>query len=144
MNKRFKMIASSYPFFIRGGKILLARRINTGFADGQYSVPAGHVEKNETLRENLCREIFEEVGVNVRKEDLALVLTMHRKEEDIRTDYFFTVFRYRGILKILEPDKCDDLRWFPLRALPKNTVPYIRTAIDAWQKGKNYLEFGWK
>ncbi|OGG14305.1 hypothetical protein A2875_01995 [Candidatus Gottesmanbacteria bacterium RIFCSPHIGHO2_01_FULL_46_14] len=46
---RFKMIASSYLLCIRDDMILLSRRHNTGYEDGNYSLPAGHVEDDELL-----------------------------------------------------------------------------------------------
>jgi len=42
-----------------------------------------------------------------------------------------------------EPDKCDDLRWFPLTALPENTVPYVRKAIENYQQRNWFDSFGW-
>ena len=47
--QRFKMIGSSYLLLIENNKILLSRRFNTGYEDGKYSLPAGHVETGETL-----------------------------------------------------------------------------------------------
>lgn len=141
---RFKMIASSYLIFVRDGKILLSRRYHTGYEDGKYSLPAGHIEENETLTSCGVREIFEEIGVRLKPQDLSLVHVMHRKLVDIRLDFFFTakVGKQKPINR--EPAKCDDLSWFPLDALPLNTIPYIRHAIECIQKNIVYSEFGWK
>ncbi len=140
---RFKMIASSYPFYVQDGKILLSRRKNTGYADGMYSLPAGHVEDGETLTTCVVREAKEEIGITIDPRDLQLVHTMHRFETDIRMDFFFTVNKWSGVPTNCEPEKCDDLGWFPLSALPVNTVPYVRAAIESWQKGIIYSERGW-
>ena len=50
---------------IRGRRILLAR--STRFTSSFHSVLAGFVETGETLEEAVRREIFEEVGIDVRK-----------------------------------------------------------------------------
>lgn len=144
MKERFKMIASGYLLLIRGGKILLSRRFQTGYEDGKYSLPAGHIEDNETLTAGTCREIKEEIGISLCPKDLMLVHVMHRKHMDIRMDFFFTTTLSRYTPKNLEPEKCDDLRWFPLTKLPVNTIPYIRTAIQNYRKKNVYSEFGWE
>lgn len=142
--ERFKMIASSYLLLIRDGKILLSRRFNTGYEDGNYSLPAGHIEDNESLTAGGAREIFEEIGMRVKPKDLELVHVMHRKENDIRMDFFFTAKTDIQMPVNKEPNKCDDLRWFPLTKLPANTIPYIRHAIECYQKNIFYSEFGWE
>ena len=142
--ERFKLIHSVYALFIKDGKILFLRRYQTGFEDGNYGLPAGHADGEETFREALAREVFEEVGVRIDVNDLNLVLTMHRWCGDHeRADFFFAVEAWDGEVRNMELNKCDDLSWFPLDKLPENTIPYIRTAIDWYVKGIKYCEFGW-
>jgi hypothetical protein len=69
---------------------------------------------------------------------------MHRIGNDERIDIFFTVDKWEGEPKNMEPKKCDDLGWFPLGDLPENTIPYIRQAIESIQKGITYSEHGWR
>jgi ADP-ribose pyrophosphatase YjhB (NUDIX family) len=137
------MIASVYGFFIRDEKILLLRRLHTGYEDGKYSLPAGHVDDNESFITAVCREIKEETGVTVSSTDIDLVHIMHRKENDIRMDFFFLVKSWKGQIENTEPDKCDDLSWFSLHNLPDNIIPYIKTAIENYQKRILYAERGW-
>jgi len=137
------MIASGYLMLVRSGKILLSRRFQTGYEDGKYSLPAGHIEEGETLTAGTCREIQEEIGIKVTPADLTLVHVMHRKHVDIRMDFFFTTDKKALVPKNMEPEKCDNLSWFSLHALPTNTIPYIRTAIKNYQKMILYSEFGW-
>ena len=129
---------------VRGGKILLSRRFQTGYEDGNYSLPAGHIEDNETLTDGTCREIREEIGIQLKPSDLRLVHVMHRKHFDIRMDFFFTTDKTGLKPKNLEPNKSDDVSWFPITKLPDNTVPYIRAAIEHYRKKILYSEFGWE
>lgn len=141
--ERFKVIASIYGFFIRNNTILLLRRQNTGYEDGNYGLPAGHVENNEPLTSAFCREIKEEIDINLKREDITLVHVMHRKKEDIRLDFFFFVEKWDKEPRNAEPEKCNDLQWFPIDDLPVNTIPYIKTAIQNYTLKKFYSEVGW-
>jgi hypothetical protein len=53
------------------------------------------------------------------------------------------VYAWSGEITNTEPDKCDDLSWFKLDALPENTIPYIRQALEAHKNNIKYTEFGW-
>jgi mutator protein MutT len=144
MRDRFKMIIAGYLLLIKDGKILLGRRYNTGYEDGKYSLPAGHIEEHETVMQGTAREIEEEIGIKVKPNDLVLVHVMHRRADDERIDLFFTAKRWRGMPMNKEPHKCDELQWFMIKKLPTNVIPYIAEAIENHLKRKFYSEFGWR
>lgn len=121
------------------GKILMGRRFNTGWQDGNYGLPAGHLESGETIIEGLLREVKEESDVDVSSEDVDFVHTMHRKGRYI--DLFFIAKTWSGEPRVVEKDKCDDIQWFPLDNLPKNIVPSVKFAIESYQKGIMFSEF---
>ncbi len=131
-------------FFQEGDQVLLSRRYQTGWQDGQYSVPAGHVEAGETVTAAAIREAAEELGVVITPADLAVVHVMHRRSDDERVDFFCHVRSWAGEIVNGEPDKCDDLRWCAMLALPENLIPYIRHALACWQAELSYSEFGWE
>jgi 8-oxo-dGTP diphosphatase len=140
----YKFVAAVHLFLIKDGKILLLRRKNTGYEDGNYSVPAGHIEANEPATVAMTRESQEETGIIIKPEALEAVHIMHRKADDQeRIDFFFTTKTWVGEPTITEPDKCDDLSWFNLDNLPENIIPYIKTALENYKKGLIYSEFGW-
>ncbi len=140
---RFKLIASLYLILIRDGKVLLMRRKDTGFEDGNYGLPSGHLEDGESLTQGMCREAKEELGITLQPKDLHLVHVMHRRQIDIRLDFFFNTEQKYEEPKNCEPEKCDDLQWFPLEALPPNTIDYIRRTLQEHHHGKLFSEIGW-
>ncbi len=121
----------------------MLRRFNTGYRDGEYSVPAGHLDGDETVVAAAAREAGEEVGVQIDAEDIVFVGVMHRREGDERVDFFVRVEKWRGEPSNVEPQKCDDLRWVNVKSLPANTVPYVRKAIQNYFDGIAFDEFGW-
>lgn len=141
---KFKIIASVYLVLERDEKKLLIRRFRTGFEDGKYALAAGHVDGNETMREALVREVREEIGIELTVDELELVHTMHRFCGDHeRVDLFFKTRDWEGEPCNMEPEKCDDVHWFPNDALPENLVQYVRVALGHIDAGVQYSEFGW-
>ncbi|HEY6073956.1 MAG TPA: NUDIX domain-containing protein [Anaerolineales bacterium] len=140
---RARFPATVHLLFFRAGEILLQRRLNTGYRDGEYSVPAGHLDGGETVIAAGIREASEEIGVHILPEALTFSSVMHRHEGDERVDFFLLVEKWEGEPFNAEPEKCDDLRWFPLSSLPPNMVPYVRRAVQNHREGRHFDEFGW-
>ncbi|MEU6234469.1 NUDIX domain-containing protein [Kitasatospora sp. NPDC047058] len=128
------------------GGVLLGRRRNTTYANGQWHLPAGHMQAGETVTGSMCREADEELGISVREEDLVLVHTLHHLDPDdgrSRLQLFFRPTRYDGHLRNAEPHKCQDLRWWPLDVLPAQTVPYTAHALAQISAGRALSVVGW-
>ena len=142
---RFKIAVSVNVIIARNNKYLLLRRANTGWADGYYTLPAGHVDGNESLTSAAAREVKEEVGLGVRKEDFELVHVMHRsnKEDDQeRLDFYFLVTKWEGDPYLGEPEKSDHLDWFALTELPECTLENVRNTLKLF-KGQLLSEVNW-
>jgi len=147
--KRLKITPAVYLYLVKNNKILLLRRYQTGFKDGQYSFAAGHLQIDETVKQAMVREAGEEADINLKIKNLDIVHVMSRREKhgniDLRerVDFFIKPKDWSGQPKNMEPHKCDDLSWFNLNNLPTNTIPYIRQAIDCIQNKIFFSEFGW-
>lgn len=131
-HERNKTIPTVYLVLRRDNEILLMRHQGSGYYDGWYSVPAGHVEAGELPLDALLRETKEELGITLDKEHTHFAHAMYRTKHDEtgdRTDYFFVTTRWEGEPTVREPHKCDDVRWFPLHALPKNMMHHVRKAL---------------
>lgn len=149
MKNYFKFIPAVYLVLIKNGSILLLRRHNTGYQDGNYSLIAGHLDGNEPLTTAMTREAQEEAGIDIDPKDLTLVHTMHMRSElrgstdDERINIYFAAKAYNGEPRNTEPHKCDDLRWFDLNSLPQNIIPHVRVALEHIRNNRSYSEFGW-
>ena len=86
-----------YVLLMRNNEVLLLKRQNTGFEDGNYSLIAGHVESNESILDAIIREAQEEAGIGIDRKDLVFHRVIHRKGLDrIYIDFFFTCCKWDG------------------------------------------------
>jgi 8-oxo-dGTP diphosphatase len=139
----FNFFAAVYLIVRKEGKILLLRRFNTGWMDGMYTLPAGHIDGNETPQEAMSREAKEEINIDVLPEDLSVVHIMHRKSVDREYfDFFLEVKKFTGEVRNNEENKCDHCDWFPVDSLPENTLEYISTALKLAEKNEYFSSFG--
>ena len=140
--ERFKACVSSYLFLEQDGKILLYLRQNTGYADGYYSLVAGHLDGNETATQAMIREAKEEANITIAPEDLQVVHIMHRVSDRENIDIFFTCKKWDGEIKNLEPHKCGELCFANKSNLPEKTLEYIKIALKKANSGIFYSELG--
>lgn len=132
---------ASYLILIKNGSVLLQHRTQTGFMDNFWSMPAGHIDGTESVSEALRREVKEEINVELSDSDVKLAHMMHRVSADrVYFDFFFTARTWKGELRNTEPLKHDELKWFPLRDLPENTVPYIKRVLERIENGIFFSE----
>lgn len=121
------------------GKTLLHRRSNTGYMDGYYDFPGGHLEASESFVEAAVRELAEETGLIVRANDLEI---LHINQNYLSFPYvvvMFTVKKWQGIPRILESDYCDDLGFFPVEALPEKCTLAVRVVEQSGWLGGPHL-----
>lgn len=141
--EKFKMPVAAHLLLIREGKILMLRRFNTGYEDGNYSVVAGHLDGNEDVKSAMIREAREEAGIEINPNNIQIVGVMHRKSESERIDFFLVADSWNKEIVNMEPEKCDDLSWFEIDNLPINTIPYIKRAIENYISGVQFDIYGW-
>jgi len=143
---RFKLIPSVYLILVYDdGQVLLLRRQNTGFKDGELGLPAGHMDGEEELMQAMCREAKEEIGLDLDPENLILAHTMHRRQSDHeRMDFFIMCRKWTGSELNCEPEKCSELIWVSLDDLPEDLIDYYKQVFEHIRQGSVYSSFGWK
>lgn len=116
-------------------EVLLQERCNTGYMDGKYDTAcSGHIESGESLLTAMVREAKEELGIDIKENDLILVAVIHPYKEDY-INIFFTTKEYSGIPKIMETNKCSNLQWFSINGLPENVIVRVKNIIENMHKG---------
>lgn len=139
-----RLIPAVWVFIVNDeGKYFLLRRANTGWLDGAYVIPSGHIEKNETPRVAGARELEEEAGVRVDVDQLEFAHVVFNKSTDgtdtERVSIFLRATSYEGTPHLAEPEKADHAEWFSPHNLPE--MPEIlKQVIDHIERGSHYSE----
>ena len=139
-----KLPVVAHVFLLRSGSVLLLRRSNTGFEDGNYGLVGGHLDGEETVIQAAIRECEEEIGVEIEAADVQVIGVTHYTSPDGEgIDFFLKASLRRG-----EPyarSECDELKWCGMDELPENTIPFVRRAMRRHlQAGEWFDEMGWE
>ena len=140
-----KTYSAVFPLIFKeeGGDInvLLSRRKNTGYQDGKLDIAGGgHVDDGETAQSAVIRECKEELGIEVKIEDLTFVHLSHRFSNRTYYDIYFVVNKYNGVPEIMEPDKCSELNWFDMDKLPNDIIECRKIVIEHYKNKSYYSE----
>ncbi|MGW3266378.1 NUDIX domain-containing protein [Streptomyces sp. NPDC001056] len=127
-------------------RILLGlRHPDAAYAGKTWHFLAGHCEREAAVG-CLVREAEEEAGLLIDPAGVDLVHVVHLLDPPTARPRVQLVFRARsftGVPEVLEPDRCVEWRWWPPTDLPRELVPYARTAIEGILTGRAYSELGW-
>lgn len=146
-HNRFTVVPAVYVLFRKDTQVLLLRRFQTGYMDGMYSLPSGHIDGHEPAEYAAIREAREEVGVTLQADNLHFAHLVHRVGHSDdgsyfeRVDIFFEATDWEGEITNAEPHKCDELRWVPLDALPDNLTPELAHVLQQLRQNSFYSSF---
>lgn len=104
---------------IHDGKILLTQRAPGLIEAGKWGLPGGYVNRDETLKQAIEREIKEETGWTVTETKLLSIIdNPNRPNDDNRQNIAFN-YVCKANEKVGEPDtEVTHQQWYPLTALP--------------------------
>lgn len=135
-NRQTVRLAVYIIFHNERDEILMIRRANTGWCDGEYTLPAGHIDAGETALRSCIHEAREEVGLEIFETDLILRNVTQFQQinnaDENYVNFFFECRNYSGTAKIGEPNKCDDLIWIKPEKL--NEIPVIDSVKFSLEK----------
>ncbi len=129
-------------FIRKGDQILLGKRKNC-YGAGTWALPGGHLKFNERLVDAICREIREEIGATIKPKDVQLISIVDDLQPQNDAHYVHVTFELREPefeAKIMEPDYCEEWRYFSIHELPLNNLFAPHTGIiDNYLKQRLYL-----
>ncbi len=120
-------------------KILLGHRVatykDTGgiYEPDSWTLPGGKQEYNETTVEAGIREVKEETNLDVSSLNLFFV------SDDISPDRHYVTIDYittdfSGNVKVMEPTKIDEWKWFSFEELPEKIYSPSKKCIEYYIK----------
>jgi mutator protein MutT len=144
MSDRYLIAPSVNVFILKGSKVLLGRRANTGYMDGYLCPPGGHVEIGERPTDAALRELKEEIGITVDPTHLEFLCVAPRNSGTTPYVAYEFVIRDRDYdYQNAEPEKCSELVWVELDDLPEEVIEDFRQIIEKGLiGGAKYFEVG--
>ncbi|NQT49272.1 NUDIX domain-containing protein [Candidatus Kuenenbacteria bacterium] len=141
MDKKFPKVGMGV-MIMRDNKVLLGLRQGSHGA-GEWSFPGGHLDFGESLFTGIKREAMEETGLEI--DDLEVV-SVSDDFRYIKSDgkHHLTVGvranSVEGESRIMEPNKCQEWRWFGLEELPEDLFEATETMINNYKNNRLYKE----
>lgn len=145
--ERFRVHAAVCLVLLQNDQVLLLKRSGTGWGDGCYSLPGGAIDGDESLTQAMIRESKEEVGIDIKAENLTLAHVTHCGPNGFNPHetlvFFFKTEKYDGVIENMEPQKHSEVAFFPLNELPDTLLPHGRSALMNMMQKIPYEEVFW-
>lgn len=121
---------------MKDNKVLLGKRKNA-HGEGSWSFSGGHLEFNETWEDCAERETMEETGLRIKNIRFGTVTNDIFEAEDKHYITIFMLAAYTfGEARVMEPDKCEEWKWFNWNMLPRPLFIPIQNLLKT-----NYIPF---
>lgn len=132
---------------LKEGKVLLGQRhpdpVKASSAlhgEGTWTMPGGKLEFQEGFEDGAVREVLEETGMHISKENLKVISLANDRGVDA---HFVTIgLLYDGVLneepQVAEPDVITQWKWFDLDALPSPMFFPSQKVLDNYRAEEFY------
>jgi len=106
-------------------QVFIAKRSSDKHQGGKWEFPGGKLEKGETSYQALCREMREELGIEVQSATLLTEMTYHYKEKTVSLD-FYRINKWLGTAQGMEQQP---VRWVEKSDLDNYEFPEANSKI---------------
>lgn len=138
MSERHLTRTAVFVILEQDNKVFFLRRADTGWADGLLTIPAGHVDKGDQVRESAIKETKEEACVDVEAEDLEFVHVDYLRDE--YTNFYFKAKKWSGEPKLGEPNLASEAIWIDMNEIPDDVTPQLRRLFKQMKEGSYFSE----
>lgn len=127
------------------GQILLERRVSKGLTPGKIDLVSGHLDKEENSIQAMERELQEEIGIKVKKENqlrtigtLPLIFDNPKGKRKFKIEFFLCNYNNETIN--IQKDEVDNIFWLPMDEAfelirqGKTKFPYNEQMEEIFQK----------
>jgi 8-oxo-dGTP diphosphatase len=144
-HQHYQAIVDVHLLLMRDGRVLLGRRVNTGYGDGAYEPPSSRLAERETIVEAAIRVAAAKTGIALSPSHVSLAHVMHDVSGAGRIAFFLTADGWDG-----EPGGGTDSRsaasysdfdWFDVDDLPANMIDRARVAVRNYAAGAGFSTY---
>jgi 8-oxo-dGTP diphosphatase len=118
---------------IENKRFLMGKRKNVR-GDGLWAFPGGHLEFKESFEDAAKREVKEETGLDIELIDKNHSwITSYDIFPNDNKHYIVLFMRAKyigGEARIMETEKCEELKWVSLDSLPSPLFPPIKRLFE--------------
>jgi 8-oxo-dGTP diphosphatase len=127
-------------FIIRNQRDILLGRRKGAHGEGEWGLPGGKQELNETVFETAQRELLEECGPALKVDRMRVLCIgdlMHYQPKHF-LDVGIVCTYVAGEPVVMEEDKCYEWKWFSMYQLPSPLFSSVNEYVEAHLWGKLY------
>ena len=111
-------------------KILLGKRKNV-IGDGTWGIPGGHLKIGESIAECAKREVYDEVGIDLKNLELVEVCEIVNTGQDFQlVEIGYKTKKWEGIVELKEHKYCSEWGFFPLDSLPGEIFEAHKSIVE--------------
>lgn len=123
----------SMTFVINDKKQLLLGQRKSVFGDWMWGLPGWHREPDEDIIVSAVREAHEEIGIELDPDTMFFLGTTNYEWPRFHSIHHNFTFSYENEeIKLMEPEKCYQWRFFSVADIPEDIFPPDKEAITLY------------
>jgi ADP-ribose pyrophosphatase YjhB (NUDIX family) len=107
-----------------------------------WSIPGGKLELGETFEDGAARELKEELGIDADVLKV-IAITNNLKTYEAEGAHFISIIlvvkNFKGTPKIMEPDRCTEIKWVDPHDPPRPHFDASELGIQCYLQGVPYV-----